>query len=184
MNIVLVAAMVLQVTLLTIFDFSDVEEVGVWSVTNDYVMGGISQGDWYQEDDYVVFEGDVSLENNGGFSSARVWFRSVNLSAYDGVALQVRGDGQTYGFGFRDMTSRYDYRVKFETTPSEEDDWETIYIPFDEAVATWFGRVFASAGQVNTEQMRGMNLIISDGQEGPFRLEIQSIALYTELESE
>jgi len=186
-------AMVAQVAVLTVFDFDDLDSVRAWTITNDDVMGGISQSDWYQEDDYVVFEGDVSLENNGGFASVRVWFRPVNLSEYDGIVLQVRGDGHTYAFGLRDMTSRYDYRVRFETTDfyaideddvndDEVEEWETIYIPFDNTLATFFGNEFPSVGQVNSEGVRGMNIIISDGYEGEFRLEIRSIGLYVEEE--
>ncbi|MEM6281256.1 MAG: CIA30 family protein, partial [Chloroflexota bacterium] len=94
--------LILQTTSLVVFDFSEAEQVEVWTIVNDGVMGGISEGAWYQEDDYAVFEGNVSLENNGGFSSVRIGFRGVDISDYDGIALEVRGDGQQYAFGMRD----------------------------------------------------------------------------------
>lgn len=109
-----VSALILQGMLVTVFDFDKIDHVKAWEVTNDGVMGGISQGTWYQEDDYVVFEGDVSLENNGGFSSVRVGFRPVDLSAYDGIVLRVRGDGQKYAFGLSDSNSRYQYRLTLQ----------------------------------------------------------------------
>lgn len=179
-----VSALVLQGVLVMAFDFSDSAQVEAWGIIDDGVMGGVSQGYWYQEDDYVVFEGNVSLENNGGFSSVRVGLRPVDLSAFDGVALQVRGDGQKYAFGLRDTASRYDYRATFETTVSADAEWETIYIPFDSLIANWFGRQLPTAAPLDTAQIRGMNLIISDKQEGPFRLEIASISLYTEATDE
>lgn len=178
------SALVLQGMLVTAFDFSDSEQVEAWGIIDDGVMGGVSQGYWYQEDEYVVFEGNVSLENNGGFSSVRVGFRPVDLSDHDGVVLQVRGDGQQYAFGLSDMASRYDYRLTFETAVSTDDEWETIYIPFDSVIANWFGRQLPTADPLDTSQIRGMNLIISDKQEGPFRLEIASISLYTEAADE
>ncbi|MEO0565649.1 MAG: CIA30 family protein [Chloroflexota bacterium] len=176
--------LMLQTTSLVVFDFSEAEQVEVWTIVNDGVMGGISEGVWYQEDDYAVFEGNVSLENNGGFSSVRIGFRAADLSDYDGIELQVRGDGQQYAFGLRDMNSRYDYRFSFEAPVSEDDEWYTIYIPFDETTATFFGQEYPSAPTFDASLARGMNIIISDGQEGEFRLEIASIGLYAETEDE
>lgn len=189
MSLLVISALVVQAMLTIVFDFSESEQVDAWTIVDDGVMGGISQGNWYQEDDYVVFEGNVSLENNGGFSSVRVGFRPADLSAHDGIALKVRGDGQTYAFGLRDMNNRYDYRLTFETTPFEEildesdnadEAWETIYIPFEDLVANFFGQQVPSAAPFDASRARGMTLIISDKQEGEFRLEIASIALYTE----
>ena len=42
---------------------------GQWSIVNDDVMGGVSQGSAQAVDDVLLFKGDISLENNGGFSS-------------------------------------------------------------------------------------------------------------------
>jgi len=185
MSIILsVSTLILQGMFVTMFDFNEIDQVEAWVVTNDGVMGGISQGTWYQEDDYVVFEGDVSLENNGGFSSVRVGFHPVDLSAYDGIALRVRGDGQNYAFGLSDSNSQYQYRLTFDTTVSEEGEWLTIYIPFDMVTAKRFGRDVPMADPLNISRIQGMNLIISDKQEGPFRLEIESIALYSEATEE
>lgn len=181
----------LQVMTVTVFDFSKLEHVEAWTIVDDGVMGGVSQGSWYQEDDYAVFEGDISLENNGGFSSLRIGFSPVDLSAFDGIELTVRGDGQTYAFGLRDRDffNAYDYRLSFETDEAEtihstDEDWQTIYIPFEDVVATSFGREVPDAAPLNTSRVRGMTLIISDKQEGTFRLEIAGVALYTESEDE
>ena len=175
-----VTALILQGMFVTAFDFSEVEQVEYWTIVDDGVMGGISQGNWYQEDDHAVFEGNVSLDNNGGFSSVRIGFRPVDLSEFDGIALKVRGDGQKYAFGFRDMNSRYEHRMTFETTLGEEDEWEFIFIPFDNLTTTSFGREVPNAAPLDPSLIRGMTLIISDKQEGSFRLEIDSISLYTE----
>ncbi|MEO0564846.1 MAG: CIA30 family protein [Chloroflexota bacterium] len=191
MNAVLAfTTFILQATLVTVFDFSETEAIDAWTVVNDGVMGGVSEGLWYQEDDYAVFEGEISLDNNGGFSSVRLGFRAVDLSGYDGFALTVRGDGQQYAFGIRDVASRYDHRLTFETTAvgaeADLDDpatWETIYIPFDDLTPTFFGRENLSAAPLETRGVRGLNLIISDEQVGAFRIEIASIALYSEDDS-
>lgn len=189
MNVLVMAGFLLfqlQVMTVTIFDFSDIEHVNAWGIIDDGVMGGVSQGYWYQEDEYGVFEGNVSLDNNGGFSSLRIGFAPVDFSEFDGIELTVRGDGQKYAFGLRDRDffRSYDYRLTFETTESTDGEWETIYIPFDDVVAMSFGRVVPNAEPLNTSRVRGMTLIISDKQEGAFRLEIASIGLYAETEEE
>jgi NADH dehydrogenase [ubiquinone] 1 alpha subcomplex assembly factor 1 len=180
------AIMVFQgaTTTVTVFDFSDVEQVDTWFITDDGVMGGVSQGTWYPEDDYAVFEGEVSLENNGGFSSVRVEFRPVNLSEFDGIELKVRGDGQLYSFNLRDVHSWNSHRLTVEAPVSEDGEWHTIRVPFDELTPTRFGRVISTAPDLDQSRVRSMSILISDYQEGPFRLEIASIALYAEEELE
>lgn len=61
---------------------------GTWDIVNDDVMGGVSTGEWMIVNDDVMggnsqgsaettnnnvllFEGSLSLENNGGFSSVK-----------------------------------------------------------------------------------------------------------------
>jgi monofunctional biosynthetic peptidoglycan transglycosylase len=167
-----------QTNWLTLFDFSETEQIDVWTIVNDGVMGGVSDGQWYLEDEYAVFEGVISLDNNGGFSSVRIAFRPVDMAAFDGVVLRVRGDGQTYAFGLRDANSRLDYRYSFETAVTEDDAWQTVFIPFEDLTATYFGREYLDAPAFDSAVVRGMNLIISDEQEGAFRLEVAGIALY------
>merc|ERR1712130_903831 len=45
---------------------------GGWKIVNDDVMGGVSQGASRAAKNVMVFEGNVSLENNGGFSSVQM----------------------------------------------------------------------------------------------------------------
>jgi monofunctional biosynthetic peptidoglycan transglycosylase len=51
------------------------ENVGLenWRIVNDDVMGGISKSNLYlNSNGNLIFEGEVSLENNGGFASCRL----------------------------------------------------------------------------------------------------------------
>ena len=45
--------------------------IAPWRSVNDGVMGGFSAGGMEQSDEGLKFVGRLSLENNGGFSSAR-----------------------------------------------------------------------------------------------------------------
>lgn len=50
-------------------DMTAQEESEYWQAINDNVMGGVSQGNIHFSDNYAVFSGEISLENNGGFTS-------------------------------------------------------------------------------------------------------------------
>ena len=39
-----------------------------WRIVNDGVMGGLSSSKAIVKDDKIIFNGNVSLENNGGFA--------------------------------------------------------------------------------------------------------------------
>ena len=52
-------------------DFGKIKDSKRWNIINDGVMGGLSEGKTWTTDDSVTFQGTVSLENNGGFSSYR-----------------------------------------------------------------------------------------------------------------
>ena len=42
-----------------------------WRAVNDSVMGGVSMGRMVKAEDTLRFDGELSLENNGGFASVR-----------------------------------------------------------------------------------------------------------------
>ncbi len=163
----------------TVFDFSNPDHAQFWSITDDGVMGGVSQGQWDTEDDRGVFSGFVSLDNNGGFSSVRAEFRPLDLSTADGIQLKVRADGQKYSFNVRDIHSWLSHRITFETDIMEDDDeWQIIRIPFESLVPTRFGEPYPNAKAIDLKNVWSMSILISDKQEGDFRLEISELAIY------
>ena len=77
-----------------LLDFSSSEVVQSFRAINDGVMGGVSTSRLRSTGGAMVFEGEVSLENNGGFASLRGPVRFSEESA--ALLLTVRGDGQRY----------------------------------------------------------------------------------------
>jgi hypothetical protein len=62
-----------------LFDFSDPSAVDAWRAIDDRVMGGISRSQLRHDPTaHAVFEGLVSLEQNGGFASVRALLK-LNL---------------------------------------------------------------------------------------------------------
>ena len=110
--------------------------VGDWELVSDQVMGGVSDGklshEALQERMALRLTGHVSTENNGGFlQMARDLGQTdgIDASGYNGVQLDVLGNGETYNIHLRtkDVTRPWQsYRMTF-TAPG---DWTTVTLPF------------------------------------------------------
>jgi len=159
----------------TIFTFENESDTAVWPATNDGVMGGLSQGrSEVTRDGLLRFSGNVSLENNGGFSSIRSVPAERDLSAYDGLLVRVRGDGKRYALTLQtDVRIRAgSYRIKFDT---KADEWLEVFIPFADFRATSFGVELPNAPPLDPRKIRSFGFLISDKQAGPFALDVDWI---------
>jgi monofunctional biosynthetic peptidoglycan transglycosylase len=154
-----------------IVDFEDPGSVP-WTIVNDGVMGGRSSSAIeLTERGTVMFKGNVSLENNGGFASTRALLPATDLSSYDGVTVRVRGDGRRYQLRFR-VDGRFDgiaYMAEFDTEPGE---WMELSVPFSDFQPTVRGYRPPGAGPLDTQRLRQVGFLIGDQKEGPFELEI------------
>ena len=66
-----------------LFDFADLAAMNGWQVEDDVVMGGRSRGSFTRDKaGHAVFRGEVSLDNNGGFSSVQCYFDPLDVSDY------------------------------------------------------------------------------------------------------
>ena len=55
-----------------------------WRIVNDDVMGGVSSSTLYlNEEQNLVFSGNLSMENNGGFASSRICLLYTSPSPRD-----------------------------------------------------------------------------------------------------
>ena len=164
-----------------IVDFSDPSEAS-WTIVNDGVMGGRSSSDMELTDEgTAVFSGFVSLDNNGGFASVRARFTLLDLSAFEGVVLRVRGDGRRYDLRFR-MDGGFDgvaYRAEFPTTAGE---WTEVRLPFEGFQPSFRGWVPPGADPLDPSRIRQMGILIGDKKEGSFQLEIAWVRGYRDFE--
>ncbi|MGK0286457.1 MAG: NADH dehydrogenase [ubiquinone] 1 alpha subcomplex assembly factor 1, partial [Salibacteraceae bacterium] len=109
-----------------IFDFNKKSNIEDWVIVVDGVMGGRSKGTFkLSKDGFGVFEGKISLENNGGFSSLRYKFPKIETKEYSKVVLKLKGDGKQYQF--RVKTNSGDY-YSYITTFSTSGEWQEIEI--------------------------------------------------------
>jgi monofunctional biosynthetic peptidoglycan transglycosylase len=161
-----------------LFDFASNDAVSAWRVVNDTVMGGISSSRMEQPaDGKVVFTGEVSLENNGGFASVQGPEVQQPLGEFDGIALRVKGDGKRYKCSLRtdDLFDGVSHQSIFETEASE---WQVVQIPFTDFIPTYHGRRLSEDKRLKRERIRKVGFLISDRQKGLFRLEIDWIKAY------
>lgn len=177
-------------TSLTLFDFSQpsaaVEDV--WGAIDDVVMGGVSSSSISTKEGVAVFTGVVSTDNNGGFASVRTrnFNPSLNLSAYAGIELQVKGDGQRYKFILRG-SEKWDgvgYCYSFDTQPNQ---WISVKIPFSDLIPVFRAQTVDNA-EFDASRVCSMQLMLSkfeyDGalnpsfEPGEFSLATASIAAY------
>jgi len=147
-------------------------DIGPWRSINDGVMGGLSAGGMSQSGEELKFSGEISLENNGGFSSVR---RSVDLdlSRATSVRIQVRGDGREYKFRIRQDTGFDGVSWSADFTSSAE--WRQIDIPLDRFMPVFRGRLVPQAGPVIPSEIKQIGFLLADKTAGRFELEIRSI---------
>lgn len=139
-------------------------------------MGGVSKSGFCVSDGVGRFQGEVSLENGGGFASVR---REPNgfeptLADAQGIALTVRGDGRTYQLRLKSTSlgNASAYRVKF--TPSQV-AWETLHFAWDAFEAVRRGTLLSDAPAVTPSEIHQVGFLIADRTAGPFCLQINRI---------
>ena len=155
----------------TLSDFSASTNTAAWQIVNDDVMGGISRSSFRLTNGVAIFQGEVSLENNGGFASVRSLPARHHLAGCDAFLIRVCGDGRSYKFTAR-TTRSFDsaiYQMVFKT---KEGKWEELSLPLKEFVPTFRGRVLSGEPPLDPEQITSVGFLISDKQAGAFRLEV------------
>lgn len=148
-----------------------------WVAVNDGVMGGLSRGGPRLADGQLLFEGTLSLENNGGFSSARTVGRTFDLSGKQALVLRVKGDGRRYQLRLatdaRFRGAQVSYGAEFATTAGQ---WTQVRVAFSEFSPSFRGMALRGPPP-NLAQVEEIGLLIGDKREGPFRLAVDWIGV-------
>lgn len=107
-----------------------------WRLVTDQVMGGISDGQLTVDEadgrPCMRLSGRVRLENSGGFLQAALDLNGEAgdaFSSYEGVLLDVYGNGERYNVHLRTAAARLpwqSYRASFQA-PAR---WQTVRLPF------------------------------------------------------
>ena len=150
-----------------------------WRAINDGVMGGVSRGGAeIAREGWLVFSGEVSLEHGGGFASVRTAPAPLGVTGVQALRLEARGDGKRYKLNLK-TDAAFDgvqYQTAF-TTPAGE--WTSVALPLDAFAPKFRGRDVPDAPAIDPARIVTVGFLISDRQEGPFRLEVRAISFVT-----
>jgi hypothetical protein len=108
-----------------------------WMMFTDQVMGGISKGGYTFETvdgkKCIRLQGDVSLENNGGFVQVALPLeidgKAIDASLYKGVRLEVKGNNNDYYVHLRTNKTWLPWQF-YDASFFAPDTWKTVEIPF------------------------------------------------------
>ena len=159
----------------TIFDFTKNADVSNWYVVVDGVMGGKSTGNFeINEEGHGLFEGTISLANNGGFSSVRYDMpEKVEIGNYKYVSLRLKGDRKNYQFRVKnDAQNYYSYISEFTTSG----DWQEVQIPLKEMYPSFRGRKLDKPN-FDHDYIEEIAILIGNKRNEEFRLLIDKIEL-------
>ncbi|MFD2586940.1 CIA30 family protein [Croceitalea marina] len=163
----------------TIVDFKENPTVKNWFVVDDVVMGGRSSGNFEVTDDgYGKFSGEVSLENNGGFSSVRYNMETIKINPKSKLLIKLKGDGKSYQFRVKaNREDYYSYITKFNTTG----EWQSLKFTLADLYPTFRGRKldFPNFDKTNLEELR---FLIGNKKAQNFELFIKSIQIIKALD--
>ena len=153
-------------------DFTSDKANRQWLVVNDNVMGGQSLGGRSFQAGILVFEGEINTEG-GGFSSVRLPLEPQALLPYERIEFRARPDERSYMVTFDDDLAARDRRVSHRA-PIEfgaASEWQTVSVSFEDLFPAIFGRRVDDLPFRKGLAAR-MGVMINDGLDGPFRLEI------------
>jgi monofunctional biosynthetic peptidoglycan transglycosylase len=145
---------------------------GSWLAINDDVMGGKSRGGILRTDEGFRFEGDLSLANNGGFSSVRRALQAAPVGA-ERVYLYLKGDKRRYQLRLRhdDRRDGISWAADFDTSG----EWQAIELDLSSFKPVFRGRTVLNAGPVRADSISQVGLLIADKRSGPFRLDVRHL---------
>lgn len=161
----------------TLFDFADPAEADAWAPIDDRVMGGISKSRLRHDPaGHAVFEGEVSLERNGGFASVRSAPAARGRAGAKTCVLNVQGEAKRFKLNLltEDAFDGLNYQAIFTPDP---DRWQSLSVLLAEFRPNFRGRVVPGARPLDPACIRRVGLMIAERQAGPFALAIRRISL-------
>lgn len=150
-----------------------------WFPLNDDVMGGVSTSSMQSTEKTILFTGEVSTDNNGGFVSLRSPNGEYKLEDYTQVEVSYKSSGQDFMMILADHAAWYMPEFRHEVLPTSE-DWTTVTIPlsdFTQYKMTNFGEIETDE-ELNADALSEViriELRNSEFTDGDFQLEIDYI---------
>jgi len=160
-----------------LFNFEKDTDLQGWSIVDDVVMGGRSNGSLSKTPDgHGLFSGTISLENNGGFSSIRYAFTPIQVNKDQLIRIRLKGDGKQYQFRVKnEVSDNASYINYFDTTG----DWQEVEFRLGDLYPTYRGRKL-SRPDFDHDHIEEIRFLIGNKRPESFRLLIDKIELIKE----
>jgi hypothetical protein len=158
-------------------DLDDAGRVATWTTINDPVMGGLSASKVTFGNGGMVFSGSISLENNGGFASARSpQDPDIGRRAAGAKSLRVRavGDGKTYLLRVGTAGQSWSYVQRFSTEAAVERIYDLPVADF-RAVGMRLDPAPDAPQTLDPASISQISFYILDKQQGPFELTVSAV---------
>ncbi len=158
-----------------LIDLADPAAVAAWTTVNDPAMGGRSTSTVTFGDGGLMFSGTISLDNNGGFASARGPFDpEIGRRAAGATSLGVRarGDGKTFLLKV-ETGQPWSYIQRFATEVGVGRTYDLPVGAF-EAVGRFLDPV-PGAPAMDPSAINRVSFYILDKQQGPFQLVVSAV---------
>ena len=150
-----------------------------WFPLNDDVMGGVSTSSVQSTEKTLIFSGEVSTDNNGGFVSLRSPNGEYDLEDYTQIEVSYKSSGQDFMMILANHAAWYMPEFRHEVFPTSE-EWTTVTIPlsdFTQYKMTNYGDVETDeelTANALSEVIR-IELRNSEFTDGNFQLELDYI---------
>jgi hypothetical protein len=147
-----------------------------WRVINDDVMGGLSSSSLDLEDGCLVFRGELSTENRGGFASVLGALHEP-LDPFTGFRLSATGDGRRYQFRLRETESGRDvaWRAFFNSRRRST----TTFLERDDFHPVMRGQPAIGARPLAITPIHFLGFMLTSRRPGPFEVRIHSVEVLT-----
>lgn len=177
------AAMADQNTCAVVIEHTEADTDNPWRTVNDGVMGGLSSGGSFLQDDHLAFVGNTNT-NGGGFSSIRLPVKPGALAGSDHLKLWMRPDERRYSVTMRTNVTYRGRPVAFraDVQSGAAGEWGEGILDYSDLKASIFGRAVYGA-EFDPAEVREVSLIIYDGLDGPFRMDLKRIEACANLKS-
>ncbi len=148
-----------------------------WRVVNDSVMGGLSVGTTDSADQAFIFSGEISTENNGGFTSVYLPVQSIP-EAFDAISVRMKGDGNIYQLRVRSQVDGYNltYKSDFYT---QKNLAQQLSFRLSDFQASFRGRILSGAPPLKTHEITHVGFLITGKERLNFSLSVDEIAFYS-----
>lgn len=146
-----------------------------WIIINDGVMGGLSAAKKHLSKTSLQFKGNISLDNNGGFSSIRSPFDAIDLSDYKRAEIRYRSRHQKLDFTIENDQRFYRPNFKYEL-PNSNWEWTELSIDLYKQNAVVMGRPteIQMTSKYLSEVIR-IGFICANKTAGPFEFEVDYV---------